>query len=120
MRGAARLHRQRLPPRIDQHQRPACLRQPELWAANRRLQYQRQHELPYRRKVAEGACSMTPSTTLTLEGFLRGLQAEIAALIGAVILILIVLLLARWLINQRAANRDVFDATSARSLANKI
>jgi len=63
---------------------------------------------------------MTPSTTLTLEGFLRGLQAEIAALIGAVILILIVLLLARWLINQRAANRDVFDATSARSLANKI
>ncbi|HEY4501693.1 MAG TPA: hypothetical protein VJJ20_01325 [Candidatus Paceibacterota bacterium] len=65
---------------------------------------------------------MTPSTTLTLGGFIQGLQSNMVGLIGSIVVILIVLLIVRWFISKslREQNIEQTEANSARSWANSI
>lgn len=65
---------------------------------------------------------MTPSTSLTLQGFLQGLQGNMMGLIGSLITILIVLLIVRWFISKLLGEQSIeqSDATSARGWVNGI
>lgn len=65
---------------------------------------------------------MTPSTSLTLGGFLQGLQANMMGLIGSLIAILVVLLIVRWFVSKLLGEQSIEqgDANSARSWANGV
>ncbi len=65
---------------------------------------------------------MTPSTSLTLQGFLQGLQGNMMWLIGSIITIVVVLLVVRWFINKMAKDggMDDSDATTVRSWVNGV
>lgn len=65
---------------------------------------------------------MTPSTSLTLQGFLQGLHGNMMWLIGSIIAIVVVLLVVRWFINKVAKGGDMNDseAATARSWVNGI
>ena len=65
---------------------------------------------------------MTFSSTLTLGGFLRGLQREMVGLIGSIILIIIILLIVRWFISKLLTSHDIEndEAVSGRKWAGSI
>ncbi|OGC87478.1 hypothetical protein A3B33_02405 [Candidatus Adlerbacteria bacterium RIFCSPLOWO2_01_FULL_54_16] len=62
---------------------------------------------------------MTPSTSLTLEGFLRGLQAQSMWLIGSIVFILVALWLIRSIIAKSVENgMSAKDAQTTRGFVN--
>lgn len=64
---------------------------------------------------------MTPSTALTLQGFLQGLQSNMMGLVGSLVAILVILFVSRWLIGRAHANgMNDNDARSVRGFANKV
>ncbi len=65
---------------------------------------------------------MTPSTSLTLQGFLQGLHANAMGLVVSIITIMVILFVVRWFINKVAKSNDMDDSevASARSWANSI
>ena len=65
---------------------------------------------------------MTPSTSLTLQGFLQGLHGNMMWLVGSIITIVVVLMIVRWFISKslKEQNIEQSDAASARSWANSI
>ena len=65
---------------------------------------------------------MTPSTGLTLQGFLQGLHANMAGLVASIVAILVVLLVVRWFINKMANSSEMGDSevATARGWANGI
>ena len=60
---------------------------------------------------------MTPTTSLSMEGFLRGMQGNIGALIGSMIAIAVVLLIVRWFM-ARSLESD--ELPTARRWANRF
>ncbi|OGG76867.1 hypothetical protein A3B35_00225 [Candidatus Kaiserbacteria bacterium RIFCSPLOWO2_01_FULL_54_24] len=65
---------------------------------------------------------MTPSTSLTLGGFVQGLQANMMGLIGSLVAVLIILLIVRWFISKSLGEQGIEqgDANSTRRWANSI
>lgn len=65
---------------------------------------------------------MTPSTSLTLGGFIQGLQGNMMGLIGSLVAILIVLFVVRWLISKSLGEQGIEqgEASSFRTWANGI
>jgi len=65
---------------------------------------------------------MTPSTSLTLGGFLQGLHSNLLGLIGSLIAVLIILLIVRWFISKLLGEQSIeqSDANSIRSWTNSI
>lgn len=65
---------------------------------------------------------VTPSTSLTLQGFLQGLHGNMMWLIGSIIAIVVVLLIVRWLINKMTKDGEMneSEAATARNWANGI
>lgn len=61
---------------------------------------------------------MTPSTSLTLQGFLQGLHGSMFGLIGSLVAIVVILLFTHWVISKSADSGS--EVATARSWANRI
>ncbi|PCI28480.1 hypothetical protein COB52_03615 [Candidatus Kaiserbacteria bacterium] len=64
--------------------------------------------------------SMTPTTELTLEGFLRGLQSNITSLVGTFVFVLVMLFIVKWFIKKLLETEGLTpkEAVTARLWAN--
>ncbi|MDO8706109.1 MAG: hypothetical protein Q7J84_14295 [Sulfuricaulis sp.] len=63
---------------------------------------------------------MTPSTSLTLGGFLQGLQGNMMGLISSLFAVLIILLIVHWFISKSLGEQNIEQGNAARSWVNGI